>query len=85
MVTSLPTELDSFQYFLGQQRLQGNAFTSIDESVAAFRKYQQEVAKVRASCQPALAECDQGNYADFDFEDVKARVLSKLEAKGIPE
>jgi hypothetical protein len=85
MITSAPTEMEFYQHFLGQQRLQGNAFVSVDESVIAFRKYQQEIAKVRELCQPALEECDRGEYADFNFEEVKARVLSRLDAKGIRE
>ena len=65
MATQSPSELESFHEFLTRQLQGGDARLSPEESVKAFRAYQDDLQRFRQDIQPALQRSLQGspNYS----------------------
>jgi hypothetical protein len=76
------SQMDSFQTFLGEQKSRGIVFATPEESVEAFRKYEQELAALKTLLEPALQQSARGEYVPFDLESVKARMFQKAADKG---
>ncbi len=85
MATQLPSELESFQRFLTEQIQGGDAELSPEESVKAFRAYQDDLQRLREDIQPALERSLKGERELFDINDVKARGRKRLAKKGITD
>ena len=85
MATQSSTELESFRRFLTEQLQGGNAKLSPEESVKAFRAYQDDLQRLRQDIQPALERSLQGESEPLDIEDVKARGRKRLAEKGITD
>ena len=85
MATHSPTELESFHRFLTGQLQGGDAELSPEESVKAFRAYQDDLQRLRQDIQPALERSLQGESEPLDIEDVKARGRKRLAEKGITD
>ena len=85
MATHSPTELESFHRFLTGQLQGGDAELSPEESVKAFRAYQDDLQRLRQDIQPALERSLHGESEPLDIEDVKARGRKRLAEKGITD
>lgn len=85
MTTQSSTELESFHRFLTEQLQGGYAELSPEESVKAFRAYQDDLQRLRQDVRPALQRSLQGESEPLDIEDVKARGRQRLAEKGITD
>ncbi|MGY8770234.1 MAG: hypothetical protein ACKVH8_17595 [Pirellulales bacterium] len=75
-------ELPDFSQFV--QRLDGRGENmSADQSVVAFRHYQQQLAQLKAEIQPAIDELDAGLGKELDMNSIIDRVKSDLAKEGI--
>lgn len=75
-------ELYQFYDFLGS-RLEADSPLSPEESVQAFRAYQEELSRLRDDIRPALEQLDRGNGKEMDFDAVRARVRQQLAGRGM--
>jgi hypothetical protein len=68
------SELDQFQHYLERLRASGNSRLSLDECVADFRLYQEELACCRAAVREALESSARGEGEPWDPEEMKRRI-----------
>ena len=85
MSTETPSELEMFHGFLGQQLRDGTRDLSVEESVQAFRRYQQELQRFKTEIQPALAESQSGQSQPLDVEQIIARGMERAAKKGLSD
>ncbi len=80
------SELVVFHRFLGDQIEGGSLELSPEESVQAFRAYQQDLERLRNDLKPAIDRFERGEPAiPLDIEDVKRRGRERLARQGITE
>ena len=84
MATNGASELVVFHRFLGDQIESGSVNLSPEESVEAFRAYQQDLERLRNDIRPAIDRFERGEPAiPLDIEDVKRRGRERLAREGI--
>lgn len=85
MASTAATELEAFQRFLQEQIASGSAALSPEQSVTAFRAYQQELQRLRNALQPAIEESNQGLSRPLNIDAIKAQVTKRLADQGVTE
>ena len=78
MSTEMPSDFQDFNRFVAEQLVGRNADLSLEESVAAFRAYQRELARCRNELQPALEELDATGGVSLDMDAIIARGKQQL-------
>jgi len=76
-------DLHNFHHFLGLRLESGPTGLSPEESVQAFRTYQQELMQLQAELKPALDRLDQGEGKEIDFEKLEQEIVQRLAKEGI--
>ena len=79
------TELEAFHRFIGQQLEIERNDMSVEDSVKAFRTYQQDLEQLRADIRPALDEIERGEASELDYDALKERVGKRLADEGITD
>ncbi len=87
MATDLETQtdLEAFHKFIGELLKKGKRKLPVEESLVAFREYQQELERLREEIRPALERSLRGESKPFDPEEMKRRVVRELEQRGIKD
>ena len=85
MSTENPSEFHDFNRFVTERLSATKADLSLEESVAAFRAYQSELAKCREALKPALNELDGTGGSLLDMASIIARGKQMLADEGISE
>jgi hypothetical protein len=83
MSTETPNDFHDFNRFVAEQLADRTVDLSLEESVAAFRAYQSELARCREQLQPAIDELDSTGGSNLDVEAIIARGKQKLAEEGI--
>ena len=85
MSTQPQTELEAFHRFIGQQLESQRSDLSVEDSVKAFRSYQQDLEQLRADIRPALDEIERGEASELNYDALKERVAKRLADEGITD
>lgn len=85
MSTETPSDFRDFNRFVTEQLAGRDTELSLEESVAAFRAYQSELACCRDELQPALDELDATGGIALDMNTIIARGKQQLAEEGISE
>ena len=83
MATDSSNEFQKFNDFVSQQLAGRDEELSLEESVAAFRAYQAELARCREELQPPIDELDTNGGTELDIDAIIARGRRQLEQEGI--
>ena len=67
--TSIKTEVDKFHRFVTERLDNGVASMTLEESLAEFRAYQEEVASLHAVLRESAAEARRGECGPLDIEE----------------
>ena len=67
--------------FIGQLLENGGVATTVEDSVAEFRAYQEELERCREAIRPALESSLRGESTPLDMEDVKRRGRERFEQR----
>ena len=79
------TDLEAFHKFLGELLKKGKRKLPVEESLVAFRQYQQELERLREEIRPALEQSARGESEPLDIQKLKTEVTKSLAEKGITE
>lgn len=85
METQPYSELAAFRDFLNAQLEHGQPPLSPEESVAAFRAQQQELAQLREELAPACRRARRGEGSPLDARQMKEDVTRLLNDRGIAD
>lgn len=85
MATDLRCELEEFHRYLGKELERRSGATSIEEAVAEFRAYQDELERCREAIRPALEASLRGESTLFSVEEVMEVVRRRLADKETAE
>jgi len=85
MPADVASEIEVFHRFLTVQLTTGSCDLTPEESVAAFREYQQDRERFQRDIQPALEQLDRGEGRTIDFDRLKQEVTQRLADEGITE
>jgi hypothetical protein len=85
MATKTPTDYLDFNRFVVERLSKSDSDISLEESVAAFRAYQSEIARCRRDIQSAINELDAGGGSELDIQSIIARGREMLAAEGVTE
>ena len=77
------TEVDLFRDFLSIQN--NSEFSSLDEAVREFRRYQHELADARCKVQDGIEQADRGECEPLDIDQVVSDVRDRLASQGITD
>ena len=77
------SDLHNFYHFLGLRLESGPIGLSPEESVQAFRTYQDELTQLRSELKPALDRLDQGKGKEIDFDRLEKEIVERLAKEGI--
>jgi hypothetical protein len=79
------SELELLQLFIEKRLAAGDRKTPIDECLAEFRLWREDLERVREEIRPALESSLRGETRPFDLEALKARVTRELADRGITD
>jgi hypothetical protein len=85
MPTDTQHDLHEFHTWLGTQLSNGGGRMTLEESIAEFRAYQEELDRCRAEIRVSLDELERGELEPLDMGDVIRRVTTRLQARGISD
>jgi hypothetical protein len=85
MSTDLQQDLREFHGFIGRLLENGGATMTLEDSVAEFRAYQEELHRCREAIRPALEASLRGESTPLDMGEIIQRVTSRLRSEGIPD
>jgi tRNA(Phe) wybutosine-synthesizing methylase Tyw3 len=77
------TDLVAFHKFIGELLKQEKHNMTVEQSLEAFREYQQKLERLREKIRPALEQSARGESQPLDTESLKAEVTDSLAEKGI--
>lgn len=77
-------ELPDFSKFIQRLNGRGESMTA-DETVVVFRRYQEQLAQLKAELQPAIDELDAGLGKELDMDSIIERVTNALAREGITD
>ena len=83
MAAELFTDLDAFNQFAKLHLSQAQNGLTLEEGLAAFRAYQDELARFKKETQPALDELDASGGSELDIEKIIAEGRKRLTEEGI--
>jgi hypothetical protein len=78
-------EVDQFHRYVSKRLGNGFAGHSLEESLAEFRAYQEELASFRAVLQESIEEARRGEYGPLDVEQMMAEIRAELAKEGITD
>lgn len=84
MAVDLPNELETFQQFV-DQAVKSGAVTTVDELWMKYREYRDELAKLRAELDKAIAQADRGEAKPLDVAALNERVRRRLAENGVTD
>lgn len=70
--TPIQTEVDKFHHFVTKRMGNGVANMTLEESLAEFRAYQEEVESLHAVLRESAAEARRGECGPLDLDQLKA-------------
>lgn len=79
------SELELLQMFIAKRLAAGGRKTPIDECLAEFRLWREDLERVREEIRPALESSLRGETKPFDVEAIKGRVTRELAERGITD
>jgi hypothetical protein len=85
MEISLQNDRDAFNAFIEKRLNKVSAGLSLEDALAEFRAYQQELRDVQAKVQEAKASSERGESQELEIAELINEVTEKLAAKGIHE
>ena len=87
MATDLETQtdLEAFHKFIAELLKKGKRKLPVEESVVAFREYQQELERLREEIRPALERAAKGEGKEVDLEDILRRGRERLAKEGVSD
>ena len=87
MATDLETQtdLEAFHKFVGELLKKGKRKLPVQESLVAFREYQQELERLREEIRPALERAAKGEGKEVDLEDILRRGRERLAKEGVSD
>lgn len=85
MTTKTPTDYLDFDRFVVERLSKSDSDISLEESVAAFRAYQSEIARCRREIQSAINELDADGGSELDIKSIVERGRAILAAEGVTE
>ncbi|MGY8768756.1 MAG: hypothetical protein ACKVH8_10075 [Pirellulales bacterium] len=77
-------ELPDFSKFVQQLENRGESMT-VDQTVTAYRRYQTQLAKLRAELQSAADDLDAGLGTDLDMDSIIKQAKKALAKEGITD
>jgi hypothetical protein len=83
MSTSALTEIESFHRFLGEAIQNGARHLTIDESVAEFRAYQEELRRFNKPLQESVEQARRGEARPLDVDTLKDEIRRELADEGL--
>ena len=83
MPTTLAEELSAFSRFVTDRLSDDESDLSLEESVHAYREYQEELARFNEGLMRSVAQAERGEAGPLDVEAVKQRVRARLAQDGI--
>jgi hypothetical protein len=81
MPVDVKAELREFHGFLGRQLENGGATMTVEESVAEFRAYQEELRRCREAFRAALEASLRGESTPLDMQDIIRRGRERWEQR----
>lgn len=84
MPTDTRQDLREFHAWLGGQLSNGGGRMTLEESIAEFRAYQQELERCRAEIRLSLDELERGEVERFDVEDIVQAMDEELQRSVSP-
>ncbi|MCA9101025.1 MAG: hypothetical protein KDA63_07750 [Planctomycetales bacterium] len=78
MSAESPSEVELFQQYVGDRLARGTADASLEQTLADFRAYQQQLNELRGKVHEAIEESVRGESAPFDAESSKRRLRERL-------
>lgn len=89
VVTGTPksamTEIESFHRFLSEAIQNGGGHLTIDESVAEFRAWQEELQRFNKPLQESLEQARRGEARPLDVDSLKDEIRSELADEGVSD
>jgi len=85
MSTEMPSELELFQQYVSDRLASGPGDNTLDETIAGFRAYQQQLDDLRDKVREATDESARGESGAFDAEASKRRLRERLAREGNAE
>jgi len=85
MATVPENEVLAFYRFLGAQISGGAQQATLEESIAAFRAHQTDVARLREHLAPSIEQANRGESKPLDAEAVIKRVKQRLSEEGMAD
>ena len=79
------SELELLQLFIEKRLAAGGRKTPIDECLAEFRLWREDLERVREEIRPALESSLRGETRPFDLEALNALVTRELADRGITD
>ena len=79
------TDLEAFHKFVGELLKKGKRKLPLEESLVAFREYQQELERLRDEIRPALERAAKGEGKKVDLEDILRRGRERLAKEGVSD
>lgn len=85
MNTEQAAELEAFRAFVDHELGNGTSCSTVDELVAKFRDYQQDLDRFRKETESALEESARGESKPLDVDALKDRVVERLAEEGVTD
>lgn len=85
MPSNLQQELRDFHGFIGRLLSNGHAAIPVEETVAEFRAYQDELERCREAIRPALEASRRGEGSPLVMQDIIDQVSRRLRSEGITD
>ena len=85
MTAQTPSDIQAFHQFLTVQIGNGGCNMTPEESVAEFRRYQEDLKRFKQEIQSALGQLDQGEGREIDFDHLEQQVTERLAEEGITD
>lgn len=79
------TELQEFHLFIGRYLQNSANGLTVDNSVAEFRAYQEELERCREAIRPALEASLRGESEPLNMQEIIDRVTDRLRKEGVAD
>ncbi len=84
MADELANQVDAFKAFVSEH-LNGCDAVTLEEGLARFRRYQQELASARAKLREAEEQSARGESTLLDADALKSAIRERLAGEGITD
>jgi len=83
-ISSNPTELELFQFYVARRLKNGGADSTVDQAVDEFREFKRQFDALKAKLREAEQSSANGLSAPLDLDGMFDRVDERLDKLGIP-